>query len=63
MFLTADQVSALVAATPWPYSVLTHVAAWTGLRAAELGGLQVGDAEPPARQVNPNARPKPASCE
>ncbi|MDS1114240.1 transposase [Gordonia westfalica] len=26
MFLTADQVSALVAATPWPYNVLTHVA-------------------------------------
>ncbi|MDH3022670.1 tyrosine-type recombinase/integrase [Gordonia alkanivorans] len=60
-FLTADQVSALVAATPWPYNVLVHVAAWSGLRAAELGGLQVGDLELPARQVNPNARPKPGT--
>lgn len=59
MFLTAEQVSALVAATPWPYNVLVHVAAWSGLRAAEMGGLQVGDVDLPARQVNPNARPKP----
>ncbi|MCX2756600.1 tyrosine-type recombinase/integrase [Gordonia sp. 4N] len=61
MFLTADQVSALVAATPWPYNVLVHAAAWSGLRAAELGGLQVGDVELPTRQVNPNARPKPGT--
>lgn len=61
MFLTADQVSALVAATPWPYNVLVHVAAWSGLRAAEIGGLQVGDVELPTRQVNPNARPKPGT--
>jgi integrase len=61
MFLTADQVSALVAATPWPYNVLVHVAAWSGLRAAEIGGLQVGDVELPAQQVNPNARPKPGT--
>ncbi|WP_439030384.1 tyrosine-type recombinase/integrase [Gordonia terrae] len=61
MFLTADQVSALVAATPWPYNVLTHMAAWSGPRAAELGGLQVGDVELPARQINPNARPKPGT--
>ena len=61
MFLTAEQVSALVAATPWPYNVLVHVAAWSGLRAAEIGGLQVGDVELPARQVNPNARPKPGT--
>ena len=46
-FLTAAQVSALVAATPWPYNVLVHVAAWAGLRAAELAGLQVGDVELP----------------
>ena len=46
-FLTAAQVTALVAATPWPYNVLVHVAAWAGLRAAELAGLQVGDVELP----------------
>ena len=33
MFLTPAQVSALVDATPWPYNVLVHVAAWAGLRA------------------------------
>ena len=44
-FLTAAQVSALVAATSWPYNVLVNVAAWSGLRAAELGGLQIQDIE------------------
>jgi len=44
-FLTSVQVSALVAATPWPYNVLVHVAAWAGLRAGELDGLQVGDVD------------------
>lgn len=44
-FLTAAQVSALVDATPWPYSVLVNLAAWSGLRAAELGGLQIQDIE------------------
>lgn len=58
-FLTAAQVSALVAATPWPYNTLVHLAAWSGLRAAELGGLQVGDVELPAPSINPNARAKP----
>lgn len=47
-FLTAAQVAALVDATPWPYNVLVHLAAWSGLRAAELGGLQVGDVELPS---------------
>lgn len=42
-FLTAEQVAALVDATPWPYNVLVHLAGWCGLRAAELGGLEVGD--------------------
>jgi integrase len=42
-FLTAEQVAQLVAATPWPYNVLVHIAAWSGLRAGELAGLQVGD--------------------
>jgi integrase len=58
-FLTAAQVSALVAATPWPYGVYVHVAAWAGLRAAELCGLQVGDVEVPPPSLNPNGRPKP----
>jgi integrase len=48
-FLTASQVSQLVSATPWPYNVYTHLAAWAGLRAGELCGLQVGDV-----QLNPN---------
>lgn len=58
-FLTAAQVSALVAATPWPYNVYVHVVAWTGLRAAELAGLQVGDVALPGRSLNPNAPAKP----
>jgi integrase len=57
-FLSAAQVSALVTATPWPYNVLVHVAAWGGLRAAELGGLQIGDVVIPPKQLNPNAPPK-----
>ncbi|MGW0042263.1 tyrosine-type recombinase/integrase [Rhodococcus sp. NPDC003348] len=60
-FLTAEQVSALTNATPWPYNVHVHVAAWAGLRAAELAGLQVGDVELSARALNPNARPKPGT--
>lgn len=60
-FLSAAQVQALVAATPWPYNVLTHVAAWAGLRAAELGGLQVGDVELPPKALNPNSPAKPGS--
>ena len=52
-FLTAGQVAALVDATPWPYNVTVHVAAWTGLRAAELAGLQIGDLElPPENRPN-----------
>jgi integrase len=45
LFLTAAQVAALVDSTPWPYNVLVHVAAWAGLRAGELAGLQLGDVE------------------
>ena len=37
-FLTAAQVGALVGATPWPCAVMVHLAAWSGLRAAELAG-------------------------
>ncbi|GGF13023.1 tyrosine-type recombinase/integrase [Williamsia phyllosphaerae] len=61
MFLTAAQVSALVAATPWPFNVYVHLAAWSGLRAAELAGLQVGDVDLPAPALNPNARPEPGT--
>ncbi|MDP0398749.1 tyrosine-type recombinase/integrase [Tsukamurella strandjordii] len=42
-FLTAEQVEYLTDATPWPYNVLVHMAAWTGLRSGELAGLQIGD--------------------
>jgi integrase len=42
-FLTAAQVQALTDATPWPYNVYVHLAAWAGLRAAELCGLFVSD--------------------
>ena len=58
-FLTRQQVSALVGATPWPYNVLVHVAAWAGLRAGELAGLQVGDVDLPEPSMNPNAPAKP----
>lgn len=37
-FLSAAQVSALVSATPWPYNVFEHVAAWTGLRPGRRPG-------------------------
>lgn len=53
-FLSAGPVSALVDATPWPYNVTVHVAAWTGLRAAELAGLQIGDLDLPPENW-PNA--------
>ena len=59
MFLTPAQVSALVDATPWPYNVLVHVAAWAGLRAAELGGLTIGNVELPDPPLTPNASRKP----
>ncbi|CAN5609876.1 hypothetical protein BH09ACT7_BH09ACT7_23390 [soil metagenome] len=58
-FLTPAQVSALVEATPWPYNVLVHVAAWAGLRAAELGGLTIENVELPDVPLNPNAPAKP----
>ncbi|KUI41816.1 integrase [Mycobacterium sp. GA-1199] len=54
-FLTPAQVAALVDATPWPYNVLVHVAAWTGLRAGELAGLQVGDVTLPAVATRPGS--------
>jgi integrase len=59
MFLTAGEVAALEAATPWPCSVMVHTAAWSGLRAAELAGLQIGDVELPERSINPKAAAKP----
>ncbi|CAM3636491.1 tyrosine-type recombinase/integrase [Mycobacterium frederiksbergense] len=42
-FLTPEQVKSLADALPWPFNVYVHVAAWSGLRAAELCGLNVGD--------------------
>ena len=62
LFLTAVQVSALVAATPWPYNVMVQVAALSGLRAAELAGLQVGDVILPKPGLNPNAPTGPRSA-
>ncbi len=57
-FLTPAQVTALVAATPWPYNVYVYLAAWSGLRAAELVGLQVEDIEPSGNvRVERSARP------
>ncbi len=50
-FLSAMQVGALTDATPWPCAVLVHLAAWSGLRAGELCGLQVGDIDWP---MNPS---------
>lgn len=44
-FLSPNQLRLLTDATPWPCSVMVHLAAWSGLRAAELAGLQVGDVE------------------
>ncbi|BBZ29474.1 hypothetical protein MMAD_37690 [Mycolicibacterium madagascariense] len=61
MFLTPVQVASLVAATPWPFSVTTHLAAWSGLRAAELAGLRVGDVHVPKPSINPNAAAKPGT--
>jgi integrase len=61
MFLSAAQVAALVAGTPWPYNVLVHLAAWSGLRAAELAGLRVGDVTVPKASLNPNAPAKPGT--
>jgi integrase len=60
-FLTPAQVSALVAATPWPYNVLVHAAAWAGLRAGELDGLTIGDVHLPDPPLKPNAPAKPGS--
>jgi integrase len=60
-FVSAAQVSALVPATPWPYNVVVHVAASAGLRAAELGGLQVGDVVVPPKSLNPHAPAKRGS--
>ena len=48
LFLSAQQVSALVNATPYPFNVFVHLAAWSGLRAGEMAGLQVGDIDLPS---------------
>lgn len=61
LFLSVAQVRSLVTQTPWPYNILVHLAAWSGLRAAEPVGLQVGDVILPPKPVNPNAPAKPAT--
>lgn len=43
VFLTARQVEALAAEMPAPLNTLVLFAAYTGLRAAEIAGLRVGD--------------------
>ena len=60
-FLTAAQVAALVAATPWPYDVMVHLAAWSGLRAAELAGSAGRGRHSCQSSLNPNARAKPGA--
>ncbi|CAN5672064.1 hypothetical protein BH09ACT7_BH09ACT7_37490 [soil metagenome] len=57
-FLTPTQVTSLTDATPSPYNVYVHTAAWAGLRAGELCGLQVADVELPPPSLNPNAPAK-----
>jgi len=60
-FLTPAQVRSLADATPWPYNVMVHLAAWSGLRAGEMAGLRVGDVTAPKPSLNPNAPVKPGS--
>lgn len=40
---------------------MVHVAAWSGLRAAELAGLRVGDVDLPTPSLNLNAPTKPGA--
>ncbi|WP_123029479.1 tyrosine-type recombinase/integrase [Mycolicibacterium stellerae] len=56
-FLSAAQVDALVAATPWPFCIEVHLAAWAGLRAAELHGLQIGDVRVPEASIHESRPP------
>jgi integrase len=46
-FLTAEQVEAVAAQldTTYPCGLLVRFAAWTGLRAGELAGLNIGDVD------------------
>lgn len=54
-FLTPTQVASLTDATPWPYNIAVHLSAWSGLRAGELAGLQVGDVKLPAAHNRPGS--------
>jgi integrase len=45
LFLTADEVRAVAEKIDGHYRVLIYTAAYTGLRAGELGGLQRGDVD------------------
>ena len=46
-FLTAEEVEAVAAEldTTHPYGLLVRFAAWTGLRAGEMAGLNIGDVD------------------
>lgn len=44
-YLTPEEVEALAGALPHPYGLLVRLAAYTGLRAGEIAGLQVGDVD------------------
>lgn len=50
-FLTADQVETLASALPHVYGLVVRLAAWSGLRAGELMGLSVRNADPLRRSV------------
>ena len=52
-FLSAQQVQALTESTPYPFDVYVHLAAWSGLRAGELAGLQIQDVEIPDLPTKP----------
>jgi integrase len=45
LYLTADEVRAVAEAIDKSYRVAVYLAAWTGLRAGELAGLQRGDVD------------------
>lgn len=49
--LMPDDLDRIVTNLPWPYDVLTLTAAYTGLRAGELAGRQVGDVDLMRRTV------------
>src|SRR5204862_330899 len=60
MFLTPAQVRALADATPWPYNVMVHLAAWSGPRPT---GTPPSTRPCSARRCcRPTDLPRPRSC-